>query len=366
MSKRKVLGLSLAAVVLLAACGNNNSSTKTETTGASSAKESKKFSVLMMTDGGGVDDKSFNQSAWEGLQAWGKETGRSKGVKGYNYIQPSGEREYETSISAAVDANYDLIFGVGYQWEEALNKGAATHTDSKFVLIDSVLDKKLENGASILFAEHEAAFLAGVAAAKATKTNHIGYIGGVQSETLIRFESGFVAGAKSVNKDIKIDREYVGSFSDSAKGKILANTMYTSGADIIYAAAGGAGLGVFSSATDSMASNPSKELWVIGVDKDQHTDGAYKTSSGEEKSVTLTSTLKKVGDAISQFAKDTEANGFKAGIKRYTLKDGAVDLTDGQLSDEIKTELKKVKEKIIDGSIKVPSTYSELDTYLAQ
>lgn len=358
MSKYKVLGVSLAAVALLAACGNSKSSS-TE----NKATASKKFSVMQVTDGGGVDDKSFNQSAWEGLQAWGKETGRKKGVEGFNYVQPNGEAQYAQALKGAVSEKYDLIFGVGFQLQEALETAASQNADSKFVAVDAVL-KEGKNTASLVFAEHEAAFLAGVAAAKTTKTSHVGYIGGVENEVLIRFESGFRAGVASVNKNIQVDVQYVGSFSDAPKAKIIANTMFTSGVDVIYTAAGASGLGAFTAAKDALGADASKQLWIVGVDKDQHSEGEYKTASGETKSVTLTSTLKKVGDVMVQFIKETEKDGFKSGVKRYTLKDGGVDLTDGQLTAEVKAEITKVKESIVSGKVEVPSTRETLKTFL--
>ncbi|NEW62689.1 BMP family ABC transporter substrate-binding protein [Granulicatella sp. zg-ZJ] len=366
MSKRKVLGLvtmSAAAVLLLAACGNKSASNSMEKTTAGE-KAAKKFSIVMVTDSGGVDDKSFNQSAWTAMQAWGKEHGREKGAEGYNYIQSSGEKDYATNFKKAVSAKYDLIFAVGFTLQEAANKATEENKDSHFVTVDSVIKDQYTNGASILFAENESAYLAGIAAAKTTKTNHIGYIGGVKTETLIRFEAGFVAGAKSVNKDITIDRQYVGSFQDAGTGKTIANTMFANGADVIYGAAGASGLGVFTAATDLMQADDSKQLWVIGVDLDQHEQGKYKTKSGEEKSVTLTSTLKKVGEAVVKFAEATEKDGFKSGLTRYTLADGGVDLTDGQLSADVKDAVKKAKQDIIDGKVKAPATEAELDEFL--
>lgn len=362
MSKNKLAlaTLGLTSVFVLAACGKSNTATEKKADTAA-----KKFSVVQISDGGSVDDKSFNQSAWEGLQKWGKETGRSKGTQGFDYIQPQGEKDYANVVSNAVRAKYDLIFGVGFQLEGALNDASPKYADSKFVSVDGVL-KDAKNTASLVFAEHESAFLAGVAAAKTTKTKHVGYIGGVQMEVLIRFESGFVAGVASVDKSIKVDRQYVGGFADAPKGKILANTMYASGADVIYAAAGASGLGVFSAASEAMIADESKQLWVIGVDMDQHKDGVYKTKSGQEKSVTLTSTLKKVGDVMVQFIKATEKDGFKNGVIRYALKDGGVDLTDGQLTAEVKSEVSKVKQDIISGKVSVPKTYEELEKYLAK
>lgn len=354
MLNRKVL-LTAGAALLLAACGAKSSSTTTD-----SGSNNKKFSIVMITDGK-VDDRSFNQSSWEAMQEWGKETGRKKGTEGFNYIESAGDSEFATNFNTAIKAKYDLIFATGFTLSEAINKAAKENPDSKFVAVDAVIDAAQTNGASLLFAEQESAYLAGIAAAKTTKTNHVSYIGGVETETLIHFEAGFVAGVKSVNKDIKVDVEYVGSFSDAAKAKTLANTMYASGSDVIYAAAGGAGLGVFASATDLVKADSSKQIWVIGVDKDQQEEGKVGDTT---RSVTLTSTLKKVGEVIVQFAKETEKNGFKTGVTTYTLKDGGVDLTDGQLSDAIKSEVKKAKEEIVAGKISVPNNRADLETFL--
>ncbi|MBS4761473.1 BMP family protein [Carnobacteriaceae bacterium zg-ZUI252] len=365
MTKNK-LGLAtlgLASTLLLAACGGSSStSTPSSNAGGSAAKD--KFSVVFVTDSGGVDDKSFNQSAWEGFQAWGKETKREKGVNGYDYIQSTGEKDYATNFSKAIKAKYDLIYAVGFQLNKSVNEFAEKNPDQKFVAVDATINENFKNGASLLFAEQEAAYLAGIAAARTTQTNHIGYIGGIRNATLIHFESGFIAGAKSVNKDIVIENKYVESFQDAPKGKTIADTMYAQGVDVIYAAAGTSGLGVFSSAKEKMEVDDSKKLWVIGVDMDQHEDGNYKTKSGETKSVTLTSTLKLVGQTMKQFALETEKNGFKTGVFTYRLKDGGVDLTNGQLSEDIKKEVQAAKEKIISGEITPPATDDQLKAFL--
>lgn len=363
MAKNK-LGLAtlgLASALVLAACGS-----KSNTATTSSAADAKKFSVVFVTDSGGVDDKSFNQSAWEGFQAWGKETGRQKGVNGYDYIQSTGEKDYDTNFSKAVKAKYDLIYAVGFGLNKKVNEFAEKNPEQKFVAVDAMIDAKFTNGASLVFAEQEAAYLAGIAAAKTTKTNHIGYIGGVRTETLIHFEAGFIAGAKSVNKDIKIENQYVGSFQDAPKGKTIADTMFAQGADVLYPAAGTSALGVFSSAKEKMEKDDSKQLWVIGVDRDQHEDGNYKAKSGETKSVTLTSTLKEVGNTMKAFALDTEKNGFKTGTYTYRLKDKGVDLTKGQISDAVYKEIEAVKAKIISGEITPPSTDEQLKDFLAK
>ncbi|NEM83753.1 BMP family ABC transporter substrate-binding protein, partial [Escherichia coli] len=142
------------------------------------------------------------------------------------------------------------------------------------------------------FKDNEAAFLAGVAAAKTTKTNQLGFIGGQESAVIDRFEAGFVAGAKSVNPEIDVKVEYVGSFGDAAGGKSKAAAMYASGIDVIYQAAGDSGNGVFSEAKDIVKADPSKEIWVIGVDRDQTEEGLLTLDDGTERNLTLTSTLK--------------------------------------------------------------------------
>lgn len=363
MAKNKLglATLTLASALVLAACGSKNN-----TQSASSvAKNDKKFSIVFITDSGGVDDKSFNQSAWEGFQSWGKETGRSKGVKGYEYIQSTGDKDYATNFSKAVDAKFDLIYAVGFNLNKSVNEFAEKNPNQKFVAVDAMIDKKFNNGASLVFAEQEAAYLAGIAAAKTTKSNHIGYIGGIQTETLIHFEAGFIAGAKSVNKDIKIENQYVGSFQDAAKGKTIADTMFAQGVDVIYAAAGTSGQGVFTSTKEKMEKDDSKKLWVIGVDMDQEGDGKYKSpSSGKDETVTLTSTLKLVGATMKNFALETEKNGFKSGVYTYNLKDGGVDLTKGKLTEEIHKDIQATKAKIIANEIKVPATLEELKTFL--
>lgn len=362
MAKNKLglATLTLASALVLAACGSKN----TTQSASSAANNDKKFSVVFITDSGGVDDKSFNQSAWEGFQAWGKETGRSKGVKGYEYIQSTGDKDYANNFSKAVEAKFDLIYAVGFNLNKSVNEFAEKNPDQKFVAVDAVIDAKFKNGASLVFAEQEAAYLAGIAAAKTTKTNHIGYIGGIQTETLIHFEAGFIAGAKSVNKDIKIENQYVGSFQDAAKGKTIADTMFAQGVDVIYGAAGTSGQGVFTSAKEKMEKDDSKKLWVIGVDMDQEADGKYKSPSGKEETVTLTSTLKLVGTTMKNFALETEKNGFKTGTTVYKLKDGGVDLTKGKLTDEIYKEVEAAKAKIIAGEIVPPATLEDLKTFL--
>ena len=210
--------------------------------------------------------------------------------------------------------------------------------------MDSVVD--LPNVASLTFKDNEAAFLAGVAAAKTTKTKQVGFIGGVEGFVIDRFEAGFVEGVKAVDPSIKVEVQYAGSFADAAKGKQLAAAMYSGGADVIFHASGGTGNGVFSEAKDIVTNDPKREVYVIGVDLDQDAEGLV-TVDGKERHLTLASAVKK-------FAQETKEGQFKSGNTVYGLKDGGVDLTTAQLSPEAKKAVEEYKAKIVKGEITVP------------
>lgn len=308
---------------------------------------------VIITDTGGVDDKSFNQSAWEGLQKYGEDNGLEKGVKGYNYIQSTSDSDYVKNLNLAVSAKYDITFAIGYKLAEAVKEVAEKNPDSKFAIVDSVVEG--DNVISIGFKDHEAAFLAGVAAAKTTKTNHVGFIGGVEGVVIDRFEAGFVEGVKAVNPDIKVDVQYAASFSDAAKGKQIAAAMFESGADIIYHASGAVGNGVFSEAKDIVTNDPSKEIYVIGVDMDQDAEGIVEID-GKERHLTLASTLKGVGASVEQVATEVKDGKFEAGVHVFGLADGGVDLTTEYLSDDAKAAVEEFKAKLIAGEIEVPET----------
>lgn len=317
------------------------------------AQEDENFSVIMITDIGGVDDKSFNQSAWEGFQEWGEETGRERGVDGFEYLQSNSDSDFITNLNTAISSDFDLIYGIGFKLEAAIDEMAQQYPDQNFAIVDAVVDQP--NVASLNFMDNEASFLAGVAAALTTETNHIGFIGGVEGVIIDRFEAGFVAGALAVNPDIEITVEYAGSFGDASKGKQLAAAMYANGADIIFHASGDTGNGVFSEAKDLVSNDPSKNIWVIGVDRDQTEEGIVEVD-GEERNITLTSTLKAVGEAVKQFAVQTENEGFVAGNTVYGLADGGVELTEGQLSEEVLEQIESYRQQIVNGEIEVPET----------
>ena len=351
MNKKQWLGLGLVAVAALglAACGNRSSRN------ADSASTSDvKTKAAIVTDTGGVDDKSFNQSAWEGLQAWGSEHGLSKD-KGYTYFQSTSEADYANNLNQAA-GNYNLIFGIGFALKNAVADAAKEHTDINYVLIDDVI-KDQKNVVSATFADNEAAYLAGVAAAKTTKTKQVGFVGGMESEVITRFEAGFKAGVASVDSSIKVKVDYAGSFADAAKGKTIAAAQYAAGADVVYQVAGGTGAGVFAEAKSLNESRPENEkVWVIGVDRDQVAEGKYTSKDGKESNFVLVSTLKQVGTTVKDISNKAEKGEFPGGqVIVYSLKDKGVDLVTTNLSEEGKKAVEDAKAKILDGSVKVPA-----------
>ncbi|CDQ40057.1 MULTISPECIES: BMP family lipoprotein [Virgibacillus] len=346
-----------SVAVVLSACGGNESSNKDNA--AANESESEDYSVAIVTDEGGVDDKSFNQSSWEGLKAWGEEQGLSKG-NGFDYAQSSDESDYLPNLTRLTRDGYNLIFGVGFLLQDAVTKVAEQNPDTNYAIIDTVVEAP--NVASITFAEHEGSFLAGVAAAMKTKTDKLGFIGGVDSDLINKFEAGFEAGAKSVNPDIEVDIQYVGNFSSAADGKLIATRMYENDTDIIYHAAGAAGNGVFAQAKDLKQNDPDREIWVIGVDRDQHEEGKIG-----EHNVTFTSMVKRVDLSVQEVSDMGAKDAFPGGeVLEFGLVDDGVSLAktnEEAMSDDIISAVDEWKEKITNGDVTVPKTRDELKEF---
>lgn len=365
MKKRK---FALAFIVFLAfglflgGCGNGDDNE--DGAGGNNGDDENKFSVAMVTDIGGVDDKSFNQSAWEGLKAFGDEHGKKKGDQGYDYLQSNSDQDYVPNLNKLVRRNFDVVFGIGYLLAEPIGEIAEQQKETNFGIVDDVVEK--DNVVSILFKEQEVSFLAGVAAAKETKAKNIGFIGGNRSDVITRFEAGFRAGIASVDPSIKVQVQYVGSFGDAAGGKAAANQMYSAGADIIFHAAGGTGNGVFAEAKERKAKNPNANIWVIGVDSDQYDEGKVKAGD-QEHNVTLTSALKRVDVAVKDVSERAMNGDFPGGETiTYGLADDGVKLseTGDHLGDETLNAVKEWEDKLRNGEVTPPGTEDEMKTFL--
>ncbi|KGR75481.1 BMP family lipoprotein [Ureibacillus manganicus] len=350
MKKRK-FGFAMASLLavgtLLGACG-----TKDEGKDNAENKEDT-FSVAMVTDEGGVDDRSFNQSTWEGIEQFGKDNGLTKGNGGYDYLQSESEADYVQNLNSLIQRDFDLIFGVGFKLHNAVVEVAEQRPNAQIAIIDEVVPD-LPNVASIMFNANEASYLAGVAAALETKTGKVGFIGGMEGAIVGGFEAGFAAGVKAANPDVQVFVQYVDSFTDAEKGRSIAALMYDQGADIIFHAAGGSGNGLFTEAKERKQKDPNANVWVIGVDRDQYDDGQVNADTN----VVLTSVLKQVGVAAQEVAKLAQDGKFPGGeLITYGLADKGVDLADdrGAMSEETKAQVEDFKQQIIDGTIEVPT-----------
>ncbi len=360
MKKKKLASLALAAAgiaVLLGGCGNDSATGASSSSSAASG-DAAVSTVALITDGNGVDDRSFNQSAWEGMVAWGEENGAEQGNQGYQYFQSAGESDFIPNIDQAVAAGFKTIFGIGFKLHAAVEQQATANPDVNFVIVDEVVEN-LDNVVSATFKSNEAAYLAGLGAAYTTKSDKVGFLGGMQVAVIEAFEAGFkegvAAGAKALDKDIEVLSQYAGDFSAPDKGRTIASALYAQGADIIYGAAGATGNGLFQEAKSLNETNDEK-VWVIGVDRDQTAEGSY-TKDGKKENFTLTSTLKEVGAAVKDLSEKANAGEFPGGEHIvYGLDENGVGLTDGQLSDEVKAAVKEAREKIIAGDIKVKET----------
>ncbi|MFS0749819.1 BMP family lipoprotein [Oceanobacillus sp. 1P07AA] len=359
--------LVLTLGLFLAACGSSDEGeesgaegTEEDTSGEGEATASGDYSIAMVTDIGGVDDKSFNQSAWEGISAWGEVNGLSKG-DGFDYAQSSDKADYMPNLTRFVRDEYDLVYGIGFELKEDIQKAAEQFPDTHFALVDDVVEA--DNAVGITFSEHQGSFLVGVAAAMKTTTDKVGFVGGVDSPLIKKFESGFIAGVKSVNPDIEVDVQYAESFADAAKGKLIATNMYDSGVDVIYHASGATGNGVFNQAKDIKQNDADRDVWVIGVDRDQHEEGVIG-----DHNVTLTSMVKRVDVAVQDLANRGMNGDFPGGeILEYGIEDDAITVAttnEEAMTEDIISAVEEYQEKILNGDIEVPHTEEELTTFL--
>lgn len=365
MKKRKLglaLSLVLAAGTLLGACGKANNNAAPTNQG-----NAKSFTVGMVTDVGGIDDKSFNQSAWTGLQEFGKQNNMQRGVKGFDYLQSQSQSDYSTNLNTLARQGFSLVYGIGFMMQNDVDTIAKQQPKAKFAIVDAQVNEP--NVASILFKENESSFLAGVVAGMVTKSNKIGFIGGMQSDVITRFQAGFQAGVKASNPSATVDVQYAASFSDASKGQAIASRMYSSGDDVIFAAAGATGNGMFKEAHDRLLKNPTQAIWTIGVDSDQAATGIGKvTVNGQQRDTIITSAMKRVDNAvvdISTKAKNGQFPGGKTTV--YGLAENGVGLAPINPEVPNKAAIEKAvadwTSKIKSGAVKIPATMADLKTF---
>ncbi len=345
--KKKLVSLVLAATMLGTMVVGCAKPAEDQGAGEEPAKELK---IGMVTDVGGVNDQSFNQSAWEGLQKAKKELGIKPG-----YQESKQDADYVPNIETLVDGENDLIWGIGFKMADALKEAAENYPDQKFAIIDNAYIN--ENGENVTpknvigvtFKAEEPSYLVGLIAGKMTKTNKVGFIGGMKGPIIGSFEYGFRAGVKEANPNAEVVIQYANSFSDAAKGKAIAKQMYQNGADILFHAAGDTGTGMIEAAKE-------EGKFAIGVDRDQNSLAPDNV---------ITSAMKRVDNAIFEVSKKLSEGTFDGGTTiTYGLAEGGVDIaptSNKNVPEDVLKLVEEYKQKIIKGEIKVPATEEELN-----
>lgn len=358
-----VASISLASVITLAACGqaDSNESNGGNASGSDNDGENSEFTAKMVTDLSGIDDKSFNEFSWEGLKAFGDANGLEEKTN-YDYVTSSAAADFEPNLRSLAREGTDISWAIGFLMEDAVKTVGEQYTDANIAIIDTVVPN-LDNVASITFKEHEGSFLVGVAAGMQTQTDKVGFIGGVESELIKKFENGFKAGVHAVNPDAEVIVQYAESFVDPQAGQNIANTLYTTGSDVIYHAAGNAGNGLFTETITRVRNG--EDVWAIGVDKDQYEEGIYE----DEQSVTLTSMVKRVDTAVQEVSEMALEGNFPGGdVLEYGIEDNGIDYatTGDNLTPEMIEAMDDFMQQILDGEIEVPKTDDEFDKWMKE
>lgn len=306
------------------------------------ASSGKGLKVGIVTDVGGVNDGSFNQSAWEGLQRAQKELGIEA-----KYLESKTDADYKPNIETFVDEDYDLIICIGYALADALKAESASNPDVKFAIVDDASLADVSNVTSLMFEQAQVSYLAGYVAGKTSKSNTVGIVLGMATDLMNQFGYGYTAGVLDANASAKVLQANANSFADTATGKTAANNMVTNGADVIFQVAGGTGLGVIDACKEA-------KIWAIGVDSDQ---------SSIAPETILTSAMKRVDNAVFDVTKELVEGKLEGGVKTYTLADEGVDLAPGteNINPEVVKEVEELKRKIVSGDLKVPNNKADFE-----
>jgi basic membrane protein A and related proteins len=341
-------------IVSLLGCGPKNEGATTAA--GTSSGGSSGIKAAMVTDTGGIDDQSFNTGSWEGLQKAYQE----KLIDKPRYLESREQSDYKTNLSTLAEQGYNVVFAVGFLMEDALKEVAPNHPNTKFAIIDGSAPtgadgKVLPNCVSLKFREEEGSFLAGYLAGRMTKTGAIGFVGGMDSALIKKFEVGYYSGAKTARPDIRVIPGYVGNFKDLGTGRSIAEEQFRQGADIIFAAAGTAGKGVLDAAN---AKGPG--FYAIGVDKDQDDVRPGRV---------LTSMMKTVDGAVYETVKSVHDGKWSPGERVVGVKEGGVHLspmkyTKQDVPPDVLAKIDQLSKMIAEGQIKVPTTEDERQSFV--
>ena len=305
-----------------------------------------KIHVGIVFDIGGKDDRSFNAAAWQGVVRASQDFSIV-----LRDVEPGNPTSIEPAMRAFAERGYNLVIGVGFAQSPIMERVAKDYPNVNFAIIDGVIP--LPNVASLVFMEHQGSYLAGMIAARASKTGVLGFIGGMDIPLIHRFELGYEEGARSVNPNIQVIQNYVGvtdgAWNNPGKGKELALAQIGKGADVIFTAAGNSGLGAFDAVEQYGKQNGRAQRFVIGVDSNQN---------GVKPGFVLTSMVKRVDNVVYQLIKELMGGEFKGGFHVFGLKEDGVgyaldEFNRDLISPDTLKEVEAAKQKIINGEIKV-------------
>ncbi len=364
IKSKKLLAVAMVGALGLAACGSDEeASTETDapvtsdeaapadTGGEDMAAEG--GSICEVTDVGGVDDKGFNQIAFEGAERAASDLGLTAEV-----LESASDADYETNIQSFIEKDCSLIVTVGFLLGDATAAGAAANPDQQFAIIDVGYEEAIPNVLTLNFNTAEPSFLAGYLAAGMTETGKVATYGGINIPPVTIFMDGFANGVAYYNEqkgtevevlgwDVEAqDGSFAGNFENLDDGKALAASFADEGADIIFPVAGPVGLGSSAYAAENDG------IRIIGVDND------LTVSNPNEADVYLTSVLKKIDEAVYAAAEQVVVNGENGGAYIGTLENEGVGLApyasqDGDVPQELKDEIEALKAEIIAGNVSV-------------
>ena len=336
--------VSLSASLVMCASMITGCSTKSENKGASKTSD---ISVGIVLGEGSINDQSFNQATWEGLQKAKEDFGIE--VK---YLESKNEAEYIPNIETLIDEDMDLIIGVGYQLKDSIQSSAENYPERKFAILDETYENIPANVIPVVFNEQESAYLTGIIASKMSKTNKVGFIGGLPAPSVVRYQYGYKYGAETTNKDVEVYEQYANTFTDQAKGKAIAKQMHASGVDVIIGAAGDCGTGAIEAAKEN-------NKYAIGGDRDQRDLAPDNV---------IVSALKKLNVASYSLAKMIVEDNFEGGVEKvYGLKEGGVGLPDDLdrlIPQDVVDYVTEQAKKVVSGEIKVPKNEEEYNALM--
>ena len=296
-------------------------------------------------DMGGKFDKSFNEAAYTGAERFKKDTGIA-----YREFEVTSEAQREQALRNMARRGAPIVVGVGFSQASGMEKVAKEFTNVKFTIVDAVVD--LPNVQSVVFREHEGSFLVGMAAAMASKTGKIGFVGGMDIPLIRKFALGYEEGARYVNPKIEVFQNMTGTtpaaWNDPTRGGELARSQFDRGADVVYAAAGATGLGVLQAAKD-------KGRLAIGVDSNQN---------HIQPGTVLTSMVKRVDLAVYEAFKTAKEGTWKPGVRVLGVAEGGVGYSldqynRGLITPEMERRLAQARADIVAGKIKVTDYMSK-------